>query len=104
MNPKWEVRIEDGVLEDLVSRPINLLVRAVLNEWLRGLMSLLERTNGYPPDAFPVGNLLGVAFENRLVALFTHHRQRFRTWKTLWLVPRERCEIIILWLVVLPPR
>ena len=104
MTPKWEVRIEGGVLEDLLDRPMDPLVEAVLEEWVAGLRARLEETDGYPPEAFPVftarPGLIGVTFEERLLALYTHRRTRYRTWRNLWLWSRERCEVIILWLAV----
>lgn len=108
MSSKWTVRIEDGVLEDLVSRRIDPLVRAVLNEWLLVICRELSESEGYPRDVFTIDTTehghLGAVFEDRLLALFYHQRTRYRTWRNLWLWPRERCEIVVTWLAVLPPR
>ncbi len=108
MNATWTVRIEDGVLEDLVSRRIDPLVRAVLNEWLLLACRTLADTEGYPRGVFSVPSTeaaqLGAVFEERLLALFYHRRVRHRTWRNLWLWPHERCEIVVTWLAVLPPR
>lgn len=108
MPPTWTVRIEDGVLGDLISRPIDPLVRAVLNEWLLVACRTLAESEGYPRDVFTVPGTerghLGAVFERRLLALFYHQRTRYRTWRNLWLWSHERCEIVITWLVVLPPR
>jgi hypothetical protein len=108
MNTTWKVRIEDGVLEELLSRRTDPLVRAVLNEWLLVVCRTLTESEGYPPDVFPVRSTelghLGAVFERRLLALYYHQRTRYRTWRNLWLWPFERCEIVVTWLVVLPPR
>ncbi len=102
----WKVRIADGVLADLSARPVPPLVLAVLNEWLMALCRYLEETDGFPPGLFVVytvdPSLLGLLYAGRLIALFTHRRRRFRTWKNLWLWPLENCEIVITWLFVLP--
>ena len=106
MDAVWKVRVADGVLQDLLAQPINPLVLAVLNEWFLALCRRLEETAGYPADVFVVHTvdpaLLGTVFEGRIIALYTHRRHRSRTWRTLWLQVRERREIVITWLFVLP--
>ena len=108
MSTTWKVRIEVGVLEDLASRPIDRLVRAVLNEWLLVVCRTLAESEGYPRDVFTIPGTeqghLGAVFERRLLALFYHQRTPYRTWRNLWLWPHERCEIVVTWLVVLPLR
>lgn len=105
MNSTWTVRIESGVLEDLLTRPMPPLVEAVLPEWCQGLCQLLEDTAGHPPDVFTVSTTrefhLGTVFEGRLLGLYHRRRHRERTWRTLWLWPHERREIVVTWLAVL---
>jgi hypothetical protein len=105
MKPKWEVRIEDGVLEDLLSRPMPALVETVLLDWCEGICRRLAETAGHPPDVFTVPTTrsfhLGTVFEDRLLGLYYHQRTRRRTWRTLWFWPQERCEIVVTWLAVL---
>jgi hypothetical protein len=102
MNQTWTVRIEDSAMEALLAQPMHPLVEAVLEEWITGLRARLQETDGYPPEAYPVYTehpaLIGITFEERLLALYPHRRTRYRTWLNLWLWPRERREILILWL------
>ncbi len=104
MDATWAVRIAEGALEDLAAQPMDPLTGAVLGEWVAGLRARLQEANGYPPEAFPVYTarpaLIGITFEERLLALYTHRRTRYRTWHNLWLWPWERREIFILWLFV----
>jgi len=70
-----------------------------LIERVRALARELIATGGHPPDAFVVVTvhpaLLGTVFERRLLALYRHVRIRYRTWRNLWLRPREQLLISV---------
>ena len=102
----WKVVIPENVWFDLLAQELAVLDLVTLAERLRPLTVILEETDGLPPEVFQVLTVnppcLGVVAE-RLMALYLPIRTR-PWWRWVWPWARDRCELHITWLTVLPHR
>ena len=102
----WPVIVPNLVWNDLKRRPLDPLDVVTLKERVGPLLRRLRQTGGITDDSFrvmtSVPECLGL-IEDRLMALFVPRRIK-RRWRWVWPWLRDRREILILWMTVLPHR
>jgi len=103
---EWRVLIPEAVWFDLLTQDLDDWDLATIRERLSPLRVVLEVNGGIPPGAFQVTTVrppcLGVVAE-RLIALYHPVRKR-PWWRRVWPWAKDRCELHITWLTLLPHR